>query len=134
MSAPDAGSQRQMTQACYFVQGKCNYTLMVKNCKICLETSFAAKSGDLAADPFSAIESLRRMNFADFHPSQYLLRRTETRIFRIDGNCGCGDVGKKTQDITATSIFAFKGCGHNACRPFFIDISAIFWYNAEKWG
>jgi len=33
-----AGSQHQMTQACYFVRGKCNYNLMVKNCKICLET------------------------------------------------------------------------------------------------
>ena len=28
----------------------CNYTLLVENCKICLETSFAAKSTDLAAD------------------------------------------------------------------------------------
>ncbi len=29
-----AGPPHQMTQACYFVRGKCNYTLLVKNRKI----------------------------------------------------------------------------------------------------
>ena len=29
-----AGSQHQMTQACYFVRGKCNYSYSAKNCKI----------------------------------------------------------------------------------------------------
>jgi len=28
-----AGSQHQMTQACYFVRGKCDYSYLAKNCK-----------------------------------------------------------------------------------------------------